>query len=419
MRAFPTFLVTAAAMAVSLQSNAASLHLCPGRAAPVVDEQASKAGCDSIALGVPASALPSVRVISATKAAELGRDITLTGRPGDTADLAGELTGSAAAPLPTAAPAPAPPTSAPQAQRELPARAAWAWQDSAWRNDAQHLFARAAAYGVKVLFITVPTREDKVLHGAELARFIALARRRDVTVWAVAGDPAMVRPDQHHATITRMRAYAAYNAGVPREARLAGVQFDIEPYLLPDYEQASADWDLRYVQLTRALRKAAPQLPLEMVVPFWWSGKPAMLDALAPHVDALCVMDYRTDPAQVIALAQPLLHWGAVHRKQVRLALEAGQVAPQSQWRFSRADQGQLWHVAVAGAQVLLLLDAARPNPAGSSFALQYRRELDGSATSFYANLSALAKAIPEVEAAVLPWTSFAGMAIHGLFDAR
>jgi hypothetical protein len=304
------------------------------------------------------------------------------------------------------------------------ARSTWVWHAADWRDRGPALLDWAASHGVRALFVTVPFKDEKVREPAALARFIRAAGKRGIRVLSVDGDPHMVLPD-HQAALARMaRAYGAYNASVAPGARLAGLQFDVEPYLLPEYGAGKVDWDARYLAMARTLREAAGSLRLELVVPFWWDGKTALLDGLAPLVDALVVMDYRTDRAQVTEFALPFLDWGARHGKQVRIALEAGEIAAETQRRYVRAAAGEaadLLRLRVDGQQVLAVLkeavetSGAGPAPA-DHFRLQSTREIDGSATTFHKNKDALLRLLPELEADFSAWDgAFGGIALHEL----
>jgi hypothetical protein len=301
-------------------------------------------------------------------------------------------------------------------------RSTWVWKAADWREHGPRLLDWAAAHAVRDLFITVPFRNEALREPAALAAFIRAAGKRGIRVLSVDGDPHMVLPD-HQAALARMvHAYAAYNAGVEPAARLAGLQFDVEPYLLPEYGVGKVDWDARYLAMARTLRAAAGSLRLELVVPFWWDAKTALLDGLAPLVDALAVMDYRTDPGQVVEFALPFLDWGARHHKQVRIALEAGEIAPETQRRYVRAgagEAGQLLRLRLGGQQVLALLRepaAADAITNADAFRLQSTREIDGSATTFHKDKPALLRLLPGLETDFSAWgDAFGGIALHEL----
>jgi hypothetical protein len=305
-----------------------------------------------------------------------------------------------------------------------PARATWVWKAADWREHGAGLLDWAEAHGVRELFIAVPFKNNTLQEPARLAAFIRAAGARGLRVLSVDGDPHMVLPERQAALAKLVRAYAAYNASVEPSARLAGLQFDVEPYLLPEYGAGKADWDARYLAMAHTLRGAAGSLRLELVVPFWWDRKTALLDGLAPLADALAVMDYRTDPAQVTAFAVPFLDWAARHGRQVRIALEAGPIAPETQRRYVRAaggEPGDLLRLRAGGEsggqQVLAVLrEPVDAVPGAELFRLQSTREIDGSATTFHREKQALLRVLPALEADFGAWGgAFAGIALHEL----
>jgi hypothetical protein len=298
-----------------------------------------------------------------------------------------------------------------------PARSTWIWHADDWRHPVA-LLAWARARRMAELFITVPTLGDKVREPAALAGFVRQARHAGVAVWSVDGDPHMVLPEEREASVKRARAYAAYNAAVEPAARLAGMQFDVEPYLLPGHDSDSPEADQRYLELAGALRQAAGPLKLEFVVPFWWGGKAELLRALADSADSLAVMDYRTDPQQIYRFAVPFLDWAEQNGKRVRIALEGGPVAAETQRRYVRADDGaagDLLLVDVAGVKVMVVLREAQVVAGAEAFKLSSTRELDGSATSFHGRHRELMRLVPRLERDFSAWRGFAGIALHGV----
>jgi len=310
----------------------------------------------------------------------------------------------------TLAPAAAPSGRAP--------RSSWIWNAAEWRERGDALLDWAASEGLDELFITVPLADGAVAEPAALAALVRRAGARGVAVTAVDGDPHMVLPEQHGASAARARAYAAYNAAAEAAARLKSMQFDVEPYLLPAALLEPAQRDRRYLELAAALRQAAGSMRLDFVVPFWWDAKPDLLRGLARHADGLVVMDYRTDPAQIMRFAAPFLDWGVEHGKRVRIALEAGPIAPEQQRRYRRLEagsKGDLLLVQHDGQQLLVLLRTPGTLPGAQAYALAGSRTIDGSATTFHRDKAALTRILPQLEQAFGAWNSFDGMALHEL----
>jgi hypothetical protein len=162
---------------------------------------------------------------------------------------------------------------------------------------------------------------------------------------------------------------------------------------------------------------AGDALRVEFVVPFWWGKNQALLDALAPHADALAVMDYRTDRDQIVDFAIPFLDWAGAHGRRVRIALEAGPIDPEVQRRYVPAagGPGDLLAVDIGGRQVLVLLRQPLAASDARLYRLQSTRAIDGSATTFHKDKAALLRLLPGLEAYFSAWDGFGGIAIHEL----
>jgi len=308
-------------------------------------------------------------------------------------------------------------------------RATWVWRPGDWIDNGAPLLDWAAANGIGALFVTVPLKDGAAVRAPDLlADFVRAAGKRGVKVYSVDGDPHMVLAQNLPDVVQRAQAYAAYNAAAAPDARLAGMQFDVEPYLLPASDLPPSERDARYIAMARALKdvaQASGTLELEFVVPFWWGKNRALLDGLAPYADRLAVMDYRTDPGQVVEFAVPFLDWAQAHGREARIALEAGSIDAQTQRRYVRAAAGEAADLVAAdigGRQVLALLRAPVPVPAAAGaqpvparYRLAGSRVLDGSATTFHADKAALLQRLPAFEADFGAWPGFGGVAVHEL----
>lgn len=299
-----------------------------------------------------------------------------------------------------------------------PARAAWVWQPEAWRDAPATLLAGLARIAADTVFISVPLAHEPlaVADPERLGRFIEDARARGIAVWAVEGDPRAVLPDGEAHMVSRGRALAAFNAGRPANQHLAGVQYDIEPYLLPGFELDTARWLLGYLRTLRILRRTV-RMPMEVAVPFWWSGLMAgdapLLEQLAAVVDGVTVMNYRTDEAGILAGASPFLAWGADQARYVRIALEAGPIPEQTRWHFLPFERGRLWKVDLGPSGALILLRDPGKNAAGQSYALAYSVPVRPDRTTFRGRIEELEALLPELERVWTAWPSFAGVALH------
>jgi hypothetical protein len=297
-------------------------------------------------------------------------------------------------------------------------RATWTWSPNEWRERGAALLDWAAEQKIGAVFITVPLRDGSVDDAAQLGAFVRQAGSRGIAVSAMEGAPEMVLPASQDAAIARMRAYAAYNASAAEGARMKGVQYHIEPYLVPAHLLPQSQRDRRYLELAAKLRQAAGPLTLDFVVPHWWADKSALLTGLAKHADILTVKSPRTDPAQIYRLAVPFLDWGVEHGKTVRVALDAGPIGAGVQRRYERRPpgaRGDLLVFTLGGQKILLLQQVPAAHDKAQAYALAASQEIDAADASFHSDKGALMRLLPQLERTFGAWESFGGMALHDL----
>jgi hypothetical protein len=303
----------------------------------------------------------------------------------------------------------------PSGRTAAPQRSAWAWQPALWRDRPAALLDRLGRFGVDRVFVSVVMPDDRSVADPEaLAAFIRAAATRGVAVWAVEGDPYAVLPSEREKFRGRAAALAAFNRARRAGARLSGVQFDIEPYLVPGYALAPERWITAYLD-TLATLGAAARMPVEAAIPFWfpldrWGER------LAGVVDSVALMDYRTRADDIEGYAAPVLAWGTVHRRAVHIGLEFGPLGAEERQLFRRAPRGELWRVRLGSDEALVLLRAPAENPSGPAYVQASRRDVAVDGLSFRGREADLPELLRALGQAFAPWPSYAGIALHGLF---
>jgi hypothetical protein len=308
--------------------------------------------------------------------------------------------------------------------------ALWVWNPLAWQNPDGGLIAHLQVAAARQVFITVPlVNEDcaaigcAVAQPARLVAFLRQAAQVGIQVWVVAGDPRAVLPGERAQWLARARAYAAFNRLQPADARLAGVQYDIEPYILAGYALAPDDWNRQYLDLLQQLREAGAGLSMDVVLPWWFAqtGQPSapLLEKLAPLVDRLTIMDYRTDPALVVQAAWPYLEWGQRHRRTVLIALESGPLPDVEARRYAPAGRGELWLTRIGGRTAYVLFDQPVKMKVGErAFAHSGAHLVPARWTTFFAHGDDLMGTVSRLQQAFASTRAFAGVALHGLDHA-
>ena len=248
-----------------------------------------------------------------------------------------------------------------------------------------------------------------------LRDFVRRARSAGIAVEAVEGDPRMVQEEGLAAALARARLYADYQRGSGKSEKLAGIQYDIEPYSLADWSGDASDWKCWSGSIAR-LSQAAGE-PVDLVLPFWTAATEEgvrFLAAVSGSIRGLSVMSYRTDPAELTQIAEPLLAWGSKVGKPVRLALEAGPLPDEIE---------EVYRPAATGT--LALLDDPEPRiqhleregtlTGARMYRLSQRSVIRGARLSFLGREEAMSALAARATAVFTAWPSFAGFALHGL----
>lgn len=302
----------------------------------------------------------------------------------------------------------------------VPGRSLWIWDPAAWYSRADATLQLLADNRADTVFISVPLTADhsRVADPLALERFVRQATSLRVQVWAVIGDPRAVLSEERNRYASMASAYATYNRTAGDQARLAGLQLDIEPYLNRGYSVDTESWLSAYLDTISSIRGQAA-IRLDIAVPFWWGRQPyrkgLFLDHLHPHVDVVTVMNYRTEKRQILGFAEPFLAWGTRNGKSIRIGLEAGPLPDESLHVYRPGGAGELWLLPGGDRAVLLMLDAPLANTRVKTYAYSHTINRTAGHTTYHGRVSAMRSVLPELENAWRAWPSFGGIALHGL----
>ena len=300
-----------------------------------------------------------------------------------------------------------------------PPRSGWWWRPREWQERADVLFAGLRDWGMSRVFITVTVKDGAVEKEALLREFIARASQRGVEVWAVEGDRYALLPEERPAFLDRARAFEAYNKSVPEDERLAGLQYDIEPYLMEGYRLSPHRWNGLYRDFLAQVKQTTA-LPLEVALPFWFAGQKVpegglFLDAVTTSISSVVVMDYRTERRQIVDFARPFLAWGVRQGRPVHIALETVTLPDLDMAVYRPSRRGTLWMKRQGEITMLFLLRGpVEKTQDGHLFSFSHRTTSPASQTTFFGRTDVLRALLPELEQELSEWPSFAGTAVHG-----
>lgn len=295
--------------------------------------------------------------------------------------------------------------------------AAWVWSIPRWRDQGDELLATARGLGIGTLYISVPIEGGKVTEPGRLADFVTRAASAGIAIVAVEGDPDMAYGEGRAEALARARALAAYQAGAPSVSRLAGVQYDIEPYLLSgftvDPTAVWRAWAESISQLAEALGDR-----IDAVVPYWVMASPGGREAMMaarPALRQATIMTYRTAPRAIVGAAEPVLAWASANALPVSVALESGPLPPERRDTFLPAQAGQLRVISLGPVAAIVLFDDVREQTPGRAFRFSHSTRVDLTRVSFFGDGASLLQATAAITPDLAAWPATRGLAFHGV----
>jgi len=166
-----------------------------------------------------------------------------------------------------------------------PLRALWVWDAEVITDlkKQQQCFAFCSEKNISLIYLDVgdcfiepKVESNKVqVSKAPLANFISMAHDRSIKVHALDGDASWAYQENHSIPLDRLQRAFDFNLSVEPEKRLDGFQFDIEPYLLPEFKTDECKEVLvEYLELVSQMqdkvKESNPNFELGFAIPFWW-----------------------------------------------------------------------------------------------------------------------------------------------------
>jgi hypothetical protein len=208
-------------------------------------------------------------------------------------------------------------------------KATWLWNTSligtsAVRNDILQ-FAKNQQIGC--IFLQV---NPEVAQGTYRS-FIKAAADYGIQVHALDGAPKWALPENRQKITDLVNWVKSYNASVLDNERFAGIQVDIEPYLLPEWtfnqKAVALNWQ-QSLSYFHELVKKDSTLTTAAAVPFWLDniqlpdGSGSLSEAIMAELDETALMTYRDQALDVVTLAASEIATGNRLGKKVWVSVE-------------------------------------------------------------------------------------------------
>lgn len=201
----------------------------------------------------------------------------------------------------------------------LASRAVWTWERPSYAMlESPQVADEALAFlqrkRIDVVYLYADAFQGRNLLVQQPARyraFIRTAHARGIRVYALLGSwylhtERYVLPRHQRKAVAMLQQVLDYNATAAPDARFDGVNYDIEPHLLDEWEDATRPRLLRgFLDMTAAMmearRRSGQALPIGPAMPFWWDGialewrgvRKPVSEHVADLTDYVALMDYR------------------------------------------------------------------------------------------------------------------------------
>lgn len=196
----------------------------------------------------------------------------------------------------------------------------WVWGYRAAAADPDTVIAACQRQACSRILIQMPALSDGDALWMDYARVFSLAQQAGIEALALDGYPEAIQDPRPLAQKIRKLL------PLVKPRALAGIQLDIEPYLLPGFFGDDSG-PHRYLEAIDILREViGGRTPLSIVIPFWLAAKTVggrpLGFAVMDRADEVAVMSYRTNLDELVEIADDTLRYGDLVGTSVWLALE-------------------------------------------------------------------------------------------------
>lgn len=216
-------------------------------------------------------------------------------------------------------------------------RAMWVWgSDEVLEPSRQsRLLAFAGDRGINRLYVSAWSA--LVDDPGALAEFIKASRSRGIDIELLFGEQEWAFPENHDRVLGIVDRVIEFAERYP-DSRPLGLHLDVEPYNLPQWDEAKNDVANNLVDLYRQVsaRLAGTGLSLVVDIPIWFdkheiarNGRNRPLhELIIDAVDGVALMDYRDTYDRIVNDAADELQYASRRKKTVVVGVETLCIEP-------------------------------------------------------------------------------------------
>jgi hypothetical protein len=208
----------------------------------------------------------------------------------------------------------------------------WVWRKRTVldADERQTLLEFAHEESVTELYVAVADDYETPDGLAALADLVGRAGASHIEVHWVSGDPSWALSSHHDRALAVVDWAVRVNTLLQARGlgAIRALQYDVEPYLLPEWKASPGAVEPEYASLLAKIRSATQKAGFELWldVPFWFE-QPMFRDTplgrfAVRSSDGIVIMAYRSTAAGVAEKASELLHDPEARPRSVVVALE-------------------------------------------------------------------------------------------------
>ena len=222
----------------------------------------------------------------------------------------------------------------------IPSVGFWYWDYRTAIRDPAGMLSACRQHHCRRLLLQMPDMRDPDQVWTSYAALFASAQAAGIELFALDGAPDMIdTPTILTDKVTRLLTLVG-------NGDLAGMQLDIEPYLLDGFPDDVTIFDRYLDTIDRVKAALGGRGRLSVVIPFWFTStihrnRPLAFTVM-DRTDEIAVMSYRTDVEELATISEDTLRYGRLQSIPVWLAMETTRLLPERHIILKREDDPTL-----------------------------------------------------------------------------
>jgi hypothetical protein len=210
----------------------------------------------------------------------------------------------------------------------------WVWRRETVldANERHELLDLAQRKKITELYVAIADDYETPDGLAALGDLVRRAQESHIELFWVCGDPSWALVNRHARALSVVDRAIRINTLLQKESlpAIRGLQYDVEPYLLPEWKASPRSVEPQYASLLAKLRDATQRAGFELWldVPFWFEERQFQDTSLGQLAlrssDGIVIMAYRNTAVGIVDKATDLLREPLARTRSVVVALETG-----------------------------------------------------------------------------------------------